>query len=259
MTSLTPEPVIEPVVILDYAVGATTVDLLIQSEQELSAMFEKAKSFKRHIFFDELPRSIKGRHFQAHIGKSKIDSDLKIRDNNGQLLAYQVHLDLNFRPRRTRITSATIAGEPRELVLSHDRISLRKLSQDIPTVSKVSVFNDSIVIEQSSHSQCTIELIPRSRKPSSSTISSDSSGKIEISKTWLANFTAFDESMLFNIMDKETGKRLRHENPEIGSPRDLYSYSAMRYTTSSSVVSLRPYWTTDGYLSLKVVAKQARA
>lgn len=243
--------------IVDYAVGATTLDLLIRSDREFTPYLRRARGLRRRLGFVELPSSNSGRHFQADLREIQSDYDLRILGDDRRQIPVIVLERLTERPMRTRITSQKIAGSYRELVLNHNSIGIRGINGSAPSVSKIMVYTSTIDVTLCKEMPGEIEFRPRSQAFLPRTLVCSSRGVLTIHKEWLREFQSVNGSLLINLVDSNSGQRLSYENPEVGSPRELFAYSAMSLVAENYRVSARPYWTADGYLSLKIVTKRA--
>lgn len=243
--------------IVDIAIGSTSMDLLVESIDDLVLTLKPSRQFSRSTKFIELAPQIGGRHFQVHIKTIKEATTLELLDSSKTKIEYELSDSILNRSPRTLFNASNVVAN--RWSVSIDKNSLKvipKKNHSTPEVHSVSVFGATIEIRLESGAGKNFILTPRSRKLNSIEVMSDKHGIISISKETFSTKPLQTESILYNLSEASTGHRLRHFNCELGTPRNIFSYLPIRDRSSLQSLTIRPYWTTDGYLSIKVASKR---
>lgn len=243
--------------IVDVAVGSTSIDLLVESVDELTIILKPSRQFSRSTKFIELAPQIGGRHFQANIKTFKETINLELLDSGKEKIEFELSDSILTRSPRTLFNASNVAAN--RWSVSIDKTSLKvipKKNQATPEVHSVSVFGTAIEIKLEGGASKNYILTPRSKKLNSIDIKSDKHGVISISTEAFSNNPFQTESVLYNLSEASTGRRLKHFNDELGTPRNIFSYLPIKDRSSLQSLTIRPYWTTDGYLSIKVTSKR---
>lgn len=239
----------------DLSVGATSLDLLIYSSKDIKVVLKSDKVFSRDIKFELI--SIHGRlqHHQAKIGAIKSNYRLTMINPHNEPMEYAVAKKILNRVLRTHFPTSGNASNW-YVKTNESLISLIKRNVEAaPSVSEINVYNGQILISLSDAKKANFELYERSNRSRKIALNADSNGIISISKDVLETLDFRVGDVLLNLTCIETRDRLRLHDNELGEPRKLFSYPAIKLNSRQAKLSLRPYWTTDGYLSFKLTSR----